>query len=79
MLFFSISNDHKGTDMGMFDTTGKNAGQGRKENTLIKLERMKKTLSGGHPDRVPISDFFWGGFIRQWRKDLGLADDANPY
>ncbi len=65
--------------MGMFDTTGKNAGQGRKENTLKKLERMKKALSGEQPDRVPISDFFWGGFIRQWRKDLRLADDANPY
>lgn len=63
----------------MFDTIGKNAGQERKPNTLKKLERMKKSLSGQEPDRVPISDFFWGGFIRQWRKDLNLADDANPY
>ena len=65
--------------MGMFDTTGKDASRERKTNTLQKLDRMKKTLSGQEPDRVPISDFFWGGFTRQWRKDLGLADDASPY
>ena len=28
---------------------------------------------------MPISDFFWGGFIRRWRNDLNLPDDANPY
>jgi uroporphyrinogen decarboxylase len=65
--------------MGMFNTTGKNVGHERKTDTLKKLERMKKTLSGHEPDYVPISDFFWGSFIRQWRKDLGLSDDANPY
>jgi hypothetical protein len=65
--------------MGMFDTVGKDPGHKRKENTLKKLERMRKTLSHQEPDRVPISDFFWGSFIEQWRKDLGLADDANPY
>ena len=65
--------------MGMFDTAGKDSGQERKDNTLKKLERMKMTLSGRETDRVPVSDFFWGGFIRQWRKDLGLADDASPY
>ena len=65
--------------MGMFETVGKNSGQERKENTLKKLERMKMTLSGKEPDRVPVSDFFWGGFVRQWRKDLGLGDDASPY
>jgi uroporphyrinogen decarboxylase len=63
----------------MFDTTGKCSGSERKDNTLLKLERMKTSLSGQEPDQVPISDFFWGGFIRQWRKDLGLADDASPY
>ena len=57
--------------MGMFDTTGKSgpAGQERKASTLAKLERMKKTLRHEEPDRVPISDFFWGGFIRRWRTE----------
>lgn len=64
---------------GMFDTTGKSTGEERKLNTLKKLERMNKTLSHQEADRVPISDFFWGGFIENWRKDLGLPEDANPY
>ena len=65
--------------MGMFETFGKNSSQKRKENTIKKLERMKMTLSGQEPDRVPVSDFFWGDFVKQWRADLGLADDASPY
>ena len=66
--------------MGMFDTTGREAAEAvRKANTLRKLERMRKALHHQEPDRVPISDFFWGGFIQRWRRDLGLAADANPY
>ena len=30
-------------------------------------------------DRVPISDFFWGAFVKRWRRELKLPDDANPY
>jgi hypothetical protein len=63
----------------MFDTVGQAGREGRAENTLKKLERMNKALSHQEPDRVPISDFFWGGFIERWRQDLGLAHDANPY
>jgi len=66
--------------MSMFDTVGKSAAQtGRKENTLRKLRRMNTALRHEEPDRVPISDFFWGSFIQRWRKDLGLPADANPY
>ena len=66
--------------MSMFDTVGKSADQsGRKPNTLRKLERISKALHHEEPDRVPISDFFWGGFIRRWREELGLPADANPY
>ena len=66
--------------MGMFETTGKPAAQAtRKDNTLRKLERMNRTLRHQEPDRVPISDFFWGGFMRRWRQELGLPPDANPY
>ena len=66
--------------MGMFETTGTgDAPKARKENTLAKLARMKKALHHEEPDRVPISDFFWGGFTRRWRAELGLPDDASPY
>jgi hypothetical protein len=64
----------------MFDTkgTGKNVA-GRKPGTLKKLERMNKALRHEEPDRVPISDFFWGGFVERWRRDLKLPPDASPY
>ena len=66
--------------MSMFDTVGKSTDQsGRKENTLRKLARLNTALRHEEPDRVPISDFFWGGFTKRWRKELGLAPDANPY
>ena len=66
--------------MSMFNTFGEAAGvTGRKENTLRKLERLNRALRHEEPDRVPVSDFFWGGFTRRWRKELGLPDDASPY
>jgi hypothetical protein len=66
--------------MSMFDHAGKSIeSTERKPNTLRKLERMNKALRHEEPDRVPISDFFWGSFIERWRKDLQLPDDANPY
>jgi hypothetical protein len=66
--------------MSMFDTQGKVAGQsGRKESTLLKLKRLNAALQHQEPDRVPISDFFWGGFTRRWRTELGLPTDASPY
>jgi hypothetical protein len=66
--------------MGMFETTGTAVGQGqRKESTLRKLDRMNKTMRHQEPDRVPIGDFFWGGFVRRWRQELGLPADASPY
>jgi len=64
----------------MFDTFGKAAdGGGRKPGTLRKLERMNKALRHQEPDRVPISDFFWGSFKERWRRELGLPADADPY
>ncbi|MGO9113093.1 MAG: uroporphyrinogen decarboxylase family protein [Thermoguttaceae bacterium] len=66
--------------MGMFDATGADSfAATRKDNTLRKLDRLKKALRHEEPDRVPISDFFWGSFIRRWRTELGLPEDANPY
>lgn len=64
----------------MFDTVGKVADQtGRKDNTLRKLERMNKSLRHEEPDRVPVSDFFWGSFTERWKKELNLPETANPY
>jgi uroporphyrinogen decarboxylase len=51
----------------------------RSRNCLAKLDRMNTALRHEEPDRVPISDFFWGAFVKRWRKDLGLAADADPY
>lgn len=42
----------------------------RTTNCLAKLARMNKTLRHQEADRVPISDFFWGGFLERshfWR------------
>jgi hypothetical protein len=66
--------------MGMFETTGKDPrAAGRKENTLRKLDRLRRALRHEEPDRVPVSDFFWGSFTRRWRRELGLPPDASPY
>jgi hypothetical protein len=40
---------------------------------------MQKALRHQEPDRVPVSDFFWGSFLRRWREELGLAPDADIY
>jgi uroporphyrinogen decarboxylase len=68
------------TLMGMFETVGKSADQaGRSAAALAKLERMNRALRHEEPDRVPISDFFWGSFTSRWQNELGLPPDASPY
>ncbi len=51
----------------------------RTENCLKKLERMNKALRHEEPDRVPVSDFFWGSFLERWRKEKGLPADTDVY
>ncbi|HYW41968.1 MAG TPA: uroporphyrinogen decarboxylase family protein [Bryobacteraceae bacterium] len=51
----------------------------RTANCLAKLDRMKKALRHQEPDRVPVSDFFWGSFLRRWRQEYGLPSDADIY
>ncbi len=51
----------------------------RTPNALAKVNRMNTAMRHEEPDRVPISDFFWGSFLERWREELGLAADANPY
>ena len=51
----------------------------RTDNCLAKLERMNKALRHEEPDRIPVSDFYWGGFVSRWRSELNLPEDASPY
>jgi len=51
----------------------------RSANCLAKLERMKKALCHREPDRVPVSDFFWGSFLARWREELGLSAGTDIY
>jgi len=51
----------------------------RTANCLKKLERMNKALNHEEPDRVPVSDFFWGSFLERWRTEKGLPDDTDIY
>ena len=51
----------------------------RNQDCLKKLERMNKTLRHEEADRVPVSDFFWGNFLKRWREELDLASDTDIY
>ena len=51
----------------------------RTENCLRKLNRMTKALNHEEPDRIPVSDWFWGSFLERWRKDLELPEETNIY
>jgi hypothetical protein len=51
----------------------------RSHNCLRKLDRMNSALRHQEPDRVPVSDFFWGSFLERWREELGLAADTDIY
>ena len=51
----------------------------RSANCLAKLDRMTKAMRHEEPDRVPVSDFFWGSFLERWRAEKGLPDDTDIY
>jgi uroporphyrinogen decarboxylase len=51
----------------------------RSSNCLAKLARMQAALRHQEPDRVPISDWFWGSFLERWRREFGLAPDTDIY
>lgn len=64
----------------MFETVARSADtSGRTPAALAKLARMNCALRHEEPDRVPISDFFWGSFTTRWQRELGLPPDASPY
>jgi len=51
----------------------------RTANCLKKLERMNKALNHEEPDRIPVSDFFWGSFLERWRTEKDLPGDTDIY
>lgn len=51
----------------------------RTKECMQKLERLNKAIRHEEPDRVPVSDFFWGGFVERWKKELDLPEDTDPY
>jgi hypothetical protein len=51
----------------------------RTAKAQAKLERMSKALRHQEPDRVPISDFFWGSFLERWRREMGLPAGTDIY
>jgi hypothetical protein len=53
--------------------------EGRTSNCIAKLDRMNKALRHEEADRVPVSDFFWGSFLKRWREEMGLAPDTDIY
>ncbi|NJD01803.1 MAG: hypothetical protein FIA99_04225, partial [Ruminiclostridium sp.] len=42
-----------------------------------KIERIRLALSHKEGDRVPVSDFFWTGFMKKARLKFGM--DFDPY
>ena len=42
-----------------------------------KIERVRAALEHREGDRVPVGEFFWTGFLRQYRDRLG--SDFDPY
>lgn len=51
----------------------------RTASFLAKPERLRKRHAHQQGGRVPLSDFFWGGFLQRWRAELGLARAAGIY
>jgi hypothetical protein len=51
----------------------------RSVKCLAKLDRLNKALAHREGDRLPLSDFYWTTFVNRWRKELGLAADADIY
>jgi len=51
----------------------------RTQKCLEKLDRMNKSLRHEEADRIPVSDFFWGSFIKRWQEELGLPADTDIY
>src|SRR5512140_2630412 len=45
----------------------------------LKIERVRAVLEHREPDRVPIGEFFWSGFVQRAQRELGMAGPFDPY
>lgn len=46
-------------------------------NAVAKINRLRTALSHREPDRVPVGEFFWTGFLKRCQEKWG--DDFDPY
>ena len=53
--------------------------QKKTDKARTKIERVKKALRHEEPDKIPFFEYYWTGFLRRWREELGLPADADPY
>jgi hypothetical protein len=44
-----------------------------------KIDRVAAALSHREPDRVPVGEFFWGGFLQRCQREWGLPEPPDPY
>lgn len=44
-----------------------------------KAVRVRTAMQHQEPDRIPFFEYYWTGFLRKWREELGLPADADPY
>jgi hypothetical protein len=51
----------------------------RSINCQAKVNRVQMALRHQEPDCVPMGESYWGSFLERWRRELGLAQDADPY
>lgn len=44
---------------------------------MTSRERVMAALGHRRPDRVPIFDSFWSGFVERWRQEKGFDTSAS--
>ncbi|MCD6156102.1 MAG: hypothetical protein J7J32_03565 [Candidatus Atribacteria bacterium] len=50
------------------------------EKADVKIKRVLTALKERkEPDRVPLTDFYWSGFLSNWRKTFNLPEEVDIY
>jgi len=44
-----------------------------------KTERVTKALNHEEPDRIPLGEFYWGSFLENLKRHLGVTGSFDPY